>query len=45
MSVGVPHRKQTIALSAISVPQARHFTAAPVIDTHGHVKHAPSDVS
>ena len=25
MSVGVPHRKQTMALSAISVPHDRHF--------------------
>jgi hypothetical protein len=37
-SVGVPHRKHTIALSAISVPQERHFTATPVIDRHSPVK-------
>ena len=45
-SVGVPQRKQTIAFSAISVPQERHFTAAPVIDSHHpHVKYLPRFVS
>jgi hypothetical protein len=45
-SVGVPQRKQTIAFSAISVPQDRHFMAAPVIDSHHlHVKHRPRFVS
>jgi hypothetical protein len=45
-SVGVPHRKHTIAFSAISVPQDRHFTAAPVIDSHHlHVKHRQRFVS
>lgn len=45
MSVGVPHRKQTMALSAISVPQDRHFTTDPALDRHTLLKNHSRVVS
>jgi hypothetical protein len=45
MSVGAPQRKQTIALSAIAVPQDRHFIAAPLRNRHSLLKNHPRVVS